>query len=93
MLGIPSEKNFNNDALYQLSASFKEKQLVAYVEVIDSAKVPIIKLDHKESGISVDICCNNDSGLATGKIVRKFIRQYPAVRHLSMVLKIFLVTL
>ena len=50
-----------------------------------------MKLDHKRSGISVDVCINNSSGLSTGKLVRGFVRDYPPLRPLTIVLKIFLV--
>jgi non-canonical poly(A) RNA polymerase PAPD5/7 len=61
------------------------------LQVIRSAKVPIVKFDHRRSGISVDICVNNDSGITTGKLLRKYVREYPPLRPLTMVLKVFLV--
>jgi hypothetical protein len=61
------------------------------LQVIRSAKVPIVKFDHRRSGISVDICVNNDSGITTGRLLRKYVREYPPLRPLTMVLKVFLV--
>jgi DNA polymerase sigma len=30
----------------------------------------IVKLDHRRTGISIDICLNNTSGLSTGKLIK-----------------------
>ncbi len=54
------------DSLYDLSDRLRERDMVSYVEVIANAKVPIVKFDHKLSGISVDVLVNNTSGLDTG---------------------------
>ena len=50
-----------------------------------------VKFDHRRTGISVDICLNNDSGLHTGKLIKGFVRAYPPLRPLTLVLKMFLV--
>ena len=76
--------------LFLLAELLKERRLVSYCEVISSAKVPIVKLDHRATGISVDICCNNSSGLATGALMRAFAKEFPPMRPLTMVLKVFL---
>ena len=57
------------DCLYKLASKLKELRIVSYVEVIANAKVPIIKLDHLDSKISVDICINNTSGFDTGTYI------------------------
>ena len=79
--------------LYDLDQAIRQNKLAAYCEVIPNAKVPILKYDDKKSGISVDICVNNDSGLGTGKLIRQFVREYPPLRPLVMVLKVFLVSI
>ena len=78
--------------LQTLAEFIRSKGIVSYIEVIH-AKVPIIKLDHLRSGISVDICCNNSSGLDTGKLVTEMSRVYPPLRPLTMLLKTFLVAI
>jgi non-canonical poly(A) RNA polymerase PAPD5/7 len=62
------------NALYSLEVELKKRNVASYLEVISNAKVPIVKLDHLRSGISIDICVNNSSGLDTGKLIRKFVR-------------------
>jgi non-canonical poly(A) RNA polymerase PAPD5/7 len=76
--------------LYAIGESVKKKNLASYLEVISTAKVPIVKFDHAASGISVDICCNNDSGLVTGKLMKQYIQEYPPLHVLTLVLKMFL---
>eukprot|EP00597_Dinobryon_sp_UTEXLB2267_P017252 CAMPEP_0201095982 /NCGR_PEP_ID=MMETSP0812-20130820/4895_1 /ASSEMBLY_ACC=CAM_ASM_000668 /TAXON_ID=98059 /ORGANISM="Dinobryon sp., Strain UTEXLB2267" /LENGTH=243 /DNA_ID=CAMNT_0047349919 /DNA_START=475 /DNA_END=1206 /DNA_ORIENTATION=- len=66
------------------------KNIASYCEAITNAKVPIVKIDHIRSGISVDICINNDSGLQTGNTIKKLVNQFPPLRPLTIILKIFL---
>lgn len=76
--------------MYLIEEAIRKLNIVSYIEVIAQAKVPILKFDHLSSGISVDVCINNDSGLRTGKIMRNFVQQFPPLRPLTMVLKVFL---
>ena len=62
----PTSKVTVLECLYTLANKLKDNGLVSYIEVIGNAKVPIVKLDHIESGLAIDICINNDSGLQTG---------------------------
>ena len=79
------------EALYSIESAILRKGMATYVEVIANAKVPIVKLDHAASGISVDILVNNSSGFETGKLIKKYVRDYPPLRPLTIVLKIYLV--
>lgn len=82
------------DSLYKLEEALLSKGICSYLEVIANAKVPIVKLDHIASGISVDILCSNEYGMAafeTGKIMKRFVSDYPALKPLTILLKIFLV--
>ncbi len=73
-----------------VASAFKKERIASYLEVISSAKVPIIKFDHHSSGISVDILVNNMSGLDTGKMMSKFVAEYPVLKPLTLCLKVFL---
>jgi non-canonical poly(A) RNA polymerase PAPD5/7 len=88
VMGV-SEKG--EEPLYMLEQAISERKIASYIEVIASAKVPIIKFDHIASGISVDILCNNDSGMQTGEILKRAAVDYPAFRPLTVLMKIFLV--
>jgi non-canonical poly(A) RNA polymerase PAPD5/7 len=90
ILEVPIKDKDELGPLYELAEVIKSKKLASYCEVISNAKVPIVKLDHERTKISIDICCNNSSGLETGRIMQRFVREYPPMRHLTMVLKVFL---
>lgn len=93
VLNVKRDASAHPNAMYmKLANAFKSSGRVSYVEAIVNAKVPIVKLDHIESGLSADICINNDSGLQTGSLIRRFVRQYPPLRPLTLVLKVFLVS-
>ena len=72
ILSVPTRDNDHTskvtvlECLYTIANKLKDNRLVSYIEVIGNAKVPIVKLDHIESGLAIDICINNDSGLQTG---------------------------
>lgn len=92
LLDVPEGENFDiQETLLTLATKFTNSGLFSYCEAIVNAKVPIVKMDHISSGISLDVCINQDSGLKTGKIVRKLVRDYPPLRPLTIVLKVFLV--
>lgn len=92
IMNVPESKHEPLEMYNTLAEKLKDSLLVSYVEAITNAKVPIVKFDHRKSGISVDICINNDSGVRTGKLIRKFVREYPPLRPLVLVLKMFLVS-
>ncbi len=54
------------DALHTLADAIRKQNIANYIEVISSAKVPIVKLDHFQSGLSIDLQINNTTGLSTG---------------------------
>ena len=72
-----------------ICANIRNAKLCSYLEVI-GARVPIIKLDHSESGVGVDICVNNASGVSAAKLMCAFLQRYPCLRPLGIVLKVYL---
>jgi DNA polymerase sigma len=54
--------------------------------------VPIIKLDHSTSGLSVDICINTLTGAETAGFIEAAVLTHPPLRYLTIVLKVFLVS-
>lgn len=79
------------DVLTKLAVKLREALPLSYLEVIYSARVPIIKLDIETTGVSVDICLNNDQGIRTGSLVIEYVKEYPPLKPLMLVLKTFLV--
>ena len=80
-----------DDPLYTLGVAIKKANIASYIEVIGQAKIPIVKFDHIRSGVSVDLLCNNTDGLATARLMKRFVREYPPLKPLTIVLKVFLV--
>ena len=76
-------------ALYQLAGELKRLQLVSFMEVIDSARVPIIKFTHI-NGTNADICFDQPSGPRMGKLIRNMLGAVPGLRTIILVLKYFL---
>jgi non-canonical poly(A) RNA polymerase PAPD5/7 len=86
LFGVPEGKA----PLFKLAECLEEKELVSYLEVIDKARIPIVKMVHKASDIHVDVSFNVAGGLATGDLVKHYMRVYPSFRPLTLVLKYFM---
>ncbi|KAJ8575209.1 hypothetical protein ON010_g4004 [Phytophthora cinnamomi] len=86
LFGVPEGKA----PLFKLAQCLEEKELVSYLEVIDKARIPIVKMVHKASDIHVDVSFNVAGGLATGDLVKHYMRVYPSFRPLTLVLKYFM---
>ena len=64
--------------------------LHSQLEVIDKAKVPIVKFVDGESGVAVDVCIETRDGLVSSSLAKKANNQFPAYKVLVLVLKRFL---
>lgn len=75
-----------------LAAAFHAKQLISSIEVIDKARVPIIKLVAKESKMQVDISflTATEDAVDSRAMIKDLIARYPPVRPLIIVLKAYL---
>mmetsp|Transcript_45476 Transcript_45476/g.146413 ORF Transcript_45476/g.146413 Transcript_45476/m.146413 type:complete len:296 (+) Transcript_45476:62-949(+) len=60
------------------------------VEVIGSAKVPIVKYVDGPSGLSVDLCLEQQDGIRSSALATKAARQFPPFRPLVLLLKRYL---
>ncbi|KAG8918477.1 hypothetical protein FRC02_002341 [Tulasnella sp. 418] len=60
------------------------------VTVIDTARVPIIKLTSVYGHFPIDISINQDGGIRTGKLVNQWLHELPALRVLVMIVKVIL---
>jgi non-canonical poly(A) RNA polymerase PAPD5/7 len=63
-----------------------------HIEVIASAKVPIVKYLDCVSGLAVDICLETRDGLRSSALARKAAERFPAFRHLVLLLKRWLIS-
>ncbi|KAI5966199.1 TRF5 [Candida pseudojiufengensis] len=80
----------NRSRLYQLSSFLKAKKLADKVEVIASAKVPIIKFVDPLSNLNIDISFERKNGIDAAKRIRKWLNSTPGLRELVLVIKQFL---
>ncbi len=60
------------------------------VRVFASAKVPILKFISRHGKFSVDVTVNASNGVAAAAIIKDFVRDIPAVKPLSLIVKYFL---
>ncbi|OQR86062.1 Poly(A) RNA polymerase [Achlya hypogyna] len=84
--GAPAGKK----ALWALAGRLEELGVVSYLEVIDSARIPIVKLVHAPTQLHMDFSFNITSGLSTADLVMMYMRKYPSFRPLVILLKYFL---
>lgn len=68
----------------------KNENLFKNIEVLKSAKVPIIKFTHIESKIEFDITFNERMGLDNILEVNKALKIHPEIKYLLMIIKIYL---
>jgi non-canonical poly(A) RNA polymerase PAPD5/7 len=63
---------------------------LVYLEVIEHTRIPIVKCTHGPTNISVDISFDLPTGPKAAKLMRFYLKKYPPLRPLTMVLKQFL---
>ena len=84
-------KNVRGRALHALAAAIRRAGWPVHsLEVVDKAKVPIVKLVDGSSGVAVDVCIEERTGIASSGLAKKASGQFPAYRVLVLVLKRFL---
>ncbi|KAK9464282.1 hypothetical protein V1512DRAFT_278555 [Lipomyces arxii] len=77
-------------SLYQLANALKSAQIAVTVEVIASARVPIIKFKDRKSGISVDISFERYGGVVAADTIMHWVVERPGLRELVIIIKYFL---
>ncbi|KAH8406972.1 hypothetical protein KR222_002136, partial [Zaprionus bogoriensis] len=60
------------------------------VSVLDKASVPVVKFTDRVSQVKFDISFNTSTGVKAAELVKRFIKQFPELPKLVMVLKQFL---
>jgi len=63
---------------------------VSQLEIIEGAKVPVIKLRAQADGLRADVVFNQPNGLETSRFIRERCAEYPQMRPLLLFLKYFL---
>lgn len=89
ILGSPEDGSKRE--LHQLANELRQSNNnMRRVLAIDKARVPIIKVTDRETGIQCDISFGRTNGIENVKYIRKYLKQYPCLRPLMMTLKCFL---
>lgn len=83
-----SQPSLTLSDLHTLGRSLQN--ISASLQIISTASVPLIKLIDRETGFTVDITLNVDTGLYSTSLVLKYLDSYPVLRPLTIVLKQFL---
>ena len=88
--GVP--KYSSKNTLYKVSNLLQRAKIPkdGQVAVISKAKVPIIKFVDAMTGLQVDICFENLSGVNANRTFKKWREEYPAMPALAMIVKQFL---
>lgn len=76
--------------LRMLADSVVRASMATAPQVIDKAKVPIVKFVDSKTGIQVDVSFNQENGIHNTKVVNDFLREYDVLRPLVLVLKHFM---
>ena len=76
-------------SLKQIYDKFQEKKVFSYLKLI-TAKVPIIKCKHKETGINVDISLFKKNGASAAEQLEKILNIHPEIRPLMLIIKYML---
>ena len=79
-------------ALEMIAEALRGEGWASYLEVISNARIPIVKFTDKETGLKVDVCRDQQSGLDAAKYVTSMSIKLPAFRPLILFLKYFLYT-
>lgn len=76
--------------LYQLSSFLRTNKIAKNIEVIATAKVPIIKFVDPTYNIHVDISFERTNGLDAARRIRRWLDSTPGLRELVLIVKQFL---
>eukprot|EP00775_Hariotina_reticulata_P010713 gene10713-10869_t len=76
--------------LRALAHALQQRQLVRNLQQVLTARVPIIKFEMIESGLAFDVSWEVKSGPQGAGVVKALLQQWPVMRPLVLVLKVFL---
>ncbi|GJJ69358.1 non-canonical poly(A) RNA polymerase PAPD5/7 [Entomortierella parvispora] len=74
----------------KLKNHFASNKIGTHLELVSSAKVPLVKFNEMRTGIAVDISFDHLDGIQSGSVMTKFLEETPGLRSLIIILKHFL---
>jgi len=63
---------------------------ISWLEIIESAKVPVMKIRSQACGLRADIVFNQQDGLNTSKFIKQRVKEYPQLMPLLVFIKYYL---
>jgi len=66
------------------------KDDLTYLDTVENTRIPIVKFTHGPTGMSVDVCFNQEGGPEAAQMMNKFLEDMPPLRPLVFVLKYFM---
>ncbi|EGG18979.1 PAP/25A-associated domain-containing protein [Cavenderia fasciculata] len=87
-----NKSSFIYDPIREFYNILNRKHHTTYtnMRLIAGAKVPIIKLVHRDTWYNVDICFDTPNGIENTTIVKSFLKKYKSMKLLLLLLKFFL---
>lgn len=80
----------NASCLHMLAHKLRIMNIATNMQVLTKTRVPIIKFMETHSKINIDISFERTNGVQAVDLIRDWQKQYPALRHLAIVVKHFL---
>jgi len=77
-------------AMKRLAERLLELGQISRLQIVQSAKVPVMKLRQRSTGLWADVLVNRTDGLNTTRFVRRQVKTFPALVPLVLFLKLFL---
>eukprot|EP00927_Polykrikos_kofoidii_P045647 TRINITY_DN39679_c0_g2_i1.p1 TRINITY_DN39679_c0_g2~~TRINITY_DN39679_c0_g2_i1.p1 ORF type:complete len:493 (-),score=97.32 TRINITY_DN39679_c0_g2_i1:78-1556(-) len=87
VLGVPCKPV---TGMKMLAEHMLAKGKISWLELIESAKVPVAKVRSQESGLRADVVFNMSDGIETSEFIRQRMKEYPPLKPLLIFLKYFL---
>lgn len=77
-------------AMKRIAEWLLQKGEVSKIEIVQSARVPVAKLQQRSTGLWADVIINRLDGLETSGFIREHMEIFPALQPLVLFLKLFL---
>lgn len=80
----------SGSAMKMLADHMLSKGQISWLEIIETAKVPVMKVRSQSSGLRADVVFSQPDGLQSSKFIRSKVKEYPQMKPLLLFLKYFL---
>lgn len=77
-------------AMKMLAEHLLAKGEISWLEIIESAKVPVVKVRSQSCGLRADIVFNQPDGIETSRFIKSRLKEFPQMKPILVFLKYFL---